>query len=193
MEKEDTCPHAMLYLARCLVYICIVPHMCFLKPKLYSHRDKHMYISANLQDRLHMHCIILPWSDTFFCRYIFLSILLVLNFVDNQASVWGYILFVCTNFVLMLNRKNVKCYYLLIIVPLRYTNRWYVSLEVLWILINILNMLLYSRAISEDHPEGVQMTVDCLSSNLTSVYDAHRVTVVSFYSEVGGVTSSFSV
>lgn len=35
MEKEDTCPHAMLYLARCLVYI--VPHMCFLNPKLYSH------------------------------------------------------------------------------------------------------------------------------------------------------------
>lgn len=44
-----------------------------------------------------------------------------------------------------------------------------------------------SRAISDDHPEEVQKTVDTLSSNLTSVYDAHRVTVVSFYSEVDGV------
>ena len=43
---------------------------------------------------------------------------------------------------------------------------------------------LSSRLLSENHPGEVHKTVDTLSSSLTSVYDAHRITVVSFYSEV---------
>ena len=31
--------------------------------------------------------------------------------------------------------------------------------------------------------------MESLSSSLTSVYDPHRITVVAFYSEVGGVSS----
>ena len=43
------------------------------------------------------------------------------------------------------------------------------------------------RLLSESYPDEVSKTVDCLSANLTSLYDAHRITVVSFYSEVGGL------
>ena len=45
--------------------------------------------------------------------------------------------------------------------------------------------LLCSRLLSDSYPDEVKKTVDCLSGNLTGVYDAHRITVVSFYSEVG--------
>ena len=43
------------------------------------------------------------------------------------------------------------------------------------------------RLLSESYPDEVSKTVDCLSASLTSLYDAHRITVVSFYSEVGGL------
>ena len=49
--------------------------------------------------------------------------------------------------------------------------------------INILLMNL--RLLSSSYPDEVSKTVECLSPSLTSVYDAHRITVVSFYSEVG--------
>ena len=45
-----------------------------------------------------------------------------------------------------------------------------------------------SRLLSDSYPEEVKKIVDCLSANLTGVYDAHRVTVVSFYSEVDVAT-----
>ena len=41
-----------------------------------------------------------------------------------------------------------------------------------------------SRLLSDSYPDEVNKTVDCLSPNLTAVYEAHRITVVSFYSEV---------
>ena len=40
------------------------------------------------------------------------------------------------------------------------------------------------RALKEYHPDEVQKVVDNISSSLNSIYDAHRVTVVAFYSEV---------
>ena len=46
-------------------------------------------------------------------------------------------------------------------------------------------MCVNSRLVSDKYPDEVNKTVDCLSPNLTGVYDAHRITVVSFYSEVG--------
>jgi hypothetical protein len=45
-------------------------------------------------------------------------------------------------------------------------------------------MLHLARLLSNSYPEEVNKTVDCLSPHLTSVYDAHRITVVSFYSEL---------
>jgi hypothetical protein len=46
-------------------------------------------------------------------------------------------------------------------------------------------MLHLARLLSDSYPDEVNKIVDCLSANLTGVYDAHRITVVSFYSEVG--------
>ena len=40
------------------------------------------------------------------------------------------------------------------------------------------------RLLSSSYPDEVSKTVDCLSPSLTGIYDAHRITVVSFYSEV---------
>lgn len=41
-----------------------------------------------------------------------------------------------------------------------------------------------ARALAAEHFELVKNCVDDLSSSLTSIYDAHRITVVAFYSEV---------
>ena len=41
-----------------------------------------------------------------------------------------------------------------------------------------------ARALAAEHFGHVQHCVDDMSSSLTSVYDAHRITVVAFYSEV---------
>lgn len=41
-----------------------------------------------------------------------------------------------------------------------------------------------ARTLATEHFDLVQNCVDDLSSSLTSVYDAHRITVVAFYSEV---------
>lgn len=41
-----------------------------------------------------------------------------------------------------------------------------------------------ARALAAECPDSVQNCVDDLSSSLTSIYDAHRITVVAFYSEV---------
>ncbi len=41
-----------------------------------------------------------------------------------------------------------------------------------------------ARALSAGHNDLVQSCVDEISSSLTSIYDANRITVVSFYSEV---------
>lgn len=46
------------------------------------------------------------------------------------------------------------------------------------------------RLLSNSYADEVSKTVDYLSPNLTGVYDAHRITVVSFYSEVGGSSCS---
>lgn len=43
-----------------------------------------------------------------------------------------------------------------------------------------------ARALAAEHFDLVQSCVDDLSSSLTSIYDAHRITVVAFYSEVSG-------
>ena len=45
-------------------------------------------------------------------------------------------------------------------------------------------MLHLARALSEEHWDLVQPTVEILGANLMSVYDHHRITVVAFYSEV---------
>lgn len=45
-------------------------------------------------------------------------------------------------------------------------------------------LLHIARALAAEHFELVQNCVDELSSSLTSIYDSHRITVVSFYSEV---------
>ena len=45
-------------------------------------------------------------------------------------------------------------------------------------------VVFFHRLLSDSYPDEVKKTVDCLSANLTGVYDAHRITVVSFYSEV---------
>jgi hypothetical protein len=45
-------------------------------------------------------------------------------------------------------------------------------------------MLHLARLLSDSYPDEVNKIVDCLSANLTGVYDAHRITVVSFYSEL---------
>lgn len=45
-------------------------------------------------------------------------------------------------------------------------------------------MLHLARALSEEHWDLVQPTVENLGANLMSVYDHHRITVVAFYSEV---------
>lgn len=42
-----------------------------------------------------------------------------------------------------------------------------------------------ARALAAECFASVQSCVDDLSSSLTSIYDAHRITVVAFYSEVG--------
>ena len=41
-----------------------------------------------------------------------------------------------------------------------------------------------ARALAAEHFDLIQNCVDELSSSLTSIYDAHRITVVAFYSEV---------
>jgi hypothetical protein len=41
-----------------------------------------------------------------------------------------------------------------------------------------------ARALAAEHFDLVQNCVDDLSSSLTSIYDAQRITVVAFYSEV---------
>lgn len=41
-----------------------------------------------------------------------------------------------------------------------------------------------ARALAAECPDSVQNCVDDLSSSLTSIYDAHRITVVAFYSEL---------
>ncbi|CAI8027044.1 Maestro heat-like repeat-containing protein family member 1 [Geodia barretti] len=46
------------------------------------------------------------------------------------------------------------------------------------------SMLHLARLLSSSYPDEVGKTVECLSPSLTSVYDAHRTTVVSFYSEL---------
>lgn len=45
-------------------------------------------------------------------------------------------------------------------------------------------MLILARALAEEHWDLVQSTVETLGTNLMSVYDSHRITVVAFYSEV---------
>lgn len=45
-------------------------------------------------------------------------------------------------------------------------------------------MLYAARALADENFELVHMVVDTLSSSLNSIYDDHRITVVSFYSEV---------
>ena len=45
-------------------------------------------------------------------------------------------------------------------------------------------VVFFHRLLSDSYPDEVKKIVDCLSANLTGVYDAHRITVVSFYSEV---------
>lgn len=44
-----------------------------------------------------------------------------------------------------------------------------------------------ARTLAAEHFDLVQSCVDDLSSSLTSIYDAHRITVVAFYSEVVNV------
>ena len=61
------------------------------------------------------------------------------------------------------------------------------SLPPLSLFLSILPLLLSPsllRALKEYHPDEVQKVVDNISSSLNSIYDAHRVTVVAFYSEV---------
>ena len=61
------------------------------------------------------------------------------------------------------------------------------SLPPLSLFLSILPLLLSRsllRALKEYHPDEVQKVVDNISSSLNSIYDAHRVTVVAFYSEV---------
>ncbi len=41
-----------------------------------------------------------------------------------------------------------------------------------------------ARALAAEHFDLVLNCVDDLSASLTSIYDAHRITVVAFYSEV---------
>lgn len=45
-----------------------------------------------------------------------------------------------------------------------------------------------TRALAAEHFDLLQSCVDDFSSSLTSVYDAHRTTVVAFYSEVSDIT-----